>query len=613
VPPLEVIAAIPKQEAIDEVQQQTYAWRMDVQAPGTLASAPVATGQPKAVPQGEQPTADMRLKVVSPMVSSTTDAASATTGSTTEPQATVLREELALANEELGTQRQENEQLRARIVELEGMVSSMERLITLKTEELTQLQARMNVLEQAVEAKGTADSALATEPDTHSEGTATGSKSASTSQRAQVLPKATASTENTSLDQGMLGNSFVLGALSVGVLPLLIALWWVTKRRRARGTVVDSSEALLTLSPSASQDTAAVTTAASVTTGATHPRVERPTLAETRLDQDLKQAFRTTPATSVVADAAIADRAVPPIDVPLFDFGTDETPEIAFSTVVDPVETVELRPMVDDRADDLERFAIDVELKFGGAGQTGRAGLSELHQGVHVPEVGTGDEDLNETLRIERQAEADDHTIEFVLPPQDRDETAGLERQKQPSIVDSTLEFELSPKDIDLDQETSLDTAGRSLEAEIGNDPDKTSRLAPEMHESNIESLWASSRAEADGEDSETACEKDGSKTLAVEVDDLPKFGINSAEVALEEGWQTLASMGTGNDFAGDDFVLDPEVPSGLAAVQTKLDLAKVYIELGVFEDAGSLLQEVKEQGDDTQRQEAQELLRKIA
>jgi hypothetical protein len=334
-----------------------------------------------------------------------------------------------------------------------------------------------------------------------------------------------ASTENASSDQDVLG--IVLAAL--GVLSLLMALWWVAnKRRRARGTATDSPEVLggLTLSPSASQANAAAT-AASVATGATGPQVERPAQAEARVDQDLEQVSKTTPTTSVGVDAAIADRAIPPIDVPLFDFGPDEPPEIALSTMADPVETVKLRSMVDDRADDLERFAIDVELEFGSAGQVGRAGLIELHGGAQTPEAGRGDEDLDDVLRIERQAEAADHTADFVLAPQDRDGAEGLERQKYPSIVDGTLEFELSPKDTDSNQETELDAAGRTLETEIGNDPDKTSHLASETPESNIESLWASSRAEASADDGRAA--HDTSKTLAVAVGDQIKFAMNEA------------------------------------------------------------------------------------
>ena len=48
-------------------------------------------------------------------------------------------------------------------------------------------------------------------------------------------------------------------------------------------------------------------------------------------------------------------------------------------------------------------------------------------------------------------------------------------------------------------------------------------------------------------------------------------------------------------------------------AVENRLDLAKAYLELGDTEDARALLEEVREEGDEAARQEAEDLLSRIA
>jgi pilus assembly protein FimV len=55
-----------------------------------------------------------------------------------------------------------------------------------------------------------------------------------------------------------------------------------------------------------------------------------------------------------------------------------------------------------------------------------------------------------------------------------------------------------------------------------------------------------------------------------------------------------------------------PEEQSAEDEIATKLDLAKAYVELGDKDSAKTILDEVMAEGDDSQRQQAQELLEQI-
>ncbi|MCC5811912.1 MAG: hypothetical protein JJU06_16230, partial [Ectothiorhodospiraceae bacterium] len=53
----------------------------------------------------------------------------------------------------------------------------------------------------------------------------------------------------------------------------------------------------------------------------------------------------------------------------------------------------------------------------------------------------------------------------------------------------------------------------------------------------------------------------------------------------------------------------DDDLFGGADENSTKLDLAKAYLDMGDSEGARSLLEEVLEEGDDSQKREAQELM----
>jgi len=62
----------------------------------------------------------------------------------------------------------------------------------------------------------------------------------------------------------------------------------------------------------------------------------------------------------------------------------------------------------------------------------------------------------------------------------------------------------------------------------------------------------------------------------------------------------------------GDDDELGDDIFADVDEIGTKLDLAKAYVDMGDSDGARSILDEVMEEGDDTQKEQAQELLRQI-
>jgi len=68
----------------------------------------------------------------------------------------------------------------------------------------------------------------------------------------------------------------------------------------------------------------------------------------------------------------------------------------------------------------------------------------------------------------------------------------------------------------------------------------------------------------------------------------------------------TRTQQGLGS--RGTDFGLSDE-PATMSEVGTKLDLARAYIDMGDPEGARSILEEVLQEGSNTQKQEAQRLM----
>jgi pilus assembly protein FimV len=73
-----------------------------------------------------------------------------------------------------------------------------------------------------------------------------------------------------------------------------------------------------------------------------------------------------------------------------------------------------------------------------------------------------------------------------------------------------------------------------------------------------------------------------------------------------------IVQLDTGSDDIDLEGELDEDIFSNVDEVGTKLDLAKAYVDMGDSDGARSILDEVLEEGDDSQKQQAEELLQQM-
>jgi pilus assembly protein FimV len=131
------------------------------------AQKPPAEQKPSAAPAPAPapPQTEARLKVMAPSSTDTAKSAGtagpgASTAAAGSATVTDLNKEMALASEAVATQRQETEDLRTRLTDLEQQISTMQKMMTIKDEQLASLQAKRAAADTAAAASQQATGAL---------------------------------------------------------------------------------------------------------------------------------------------------------------------------------------------------------------------------------------------------------------------------------------------------------------------------------------------------------------------------------------------------------------------------------------------------------------------
>jgi len=206
----------------------------------------------------------------------------------------------------------------------------------------------------------------------------------------------------------------------------------------------------------------------------------------------------------------------------------------------------------------------------------------------------------------------DDHIIEFELPVEEEASArADIEIPAagdiaEPVESDAPLDFE--PMDIELEAPVAEEGSLEFPQAESDLVAEEIQLEAPELSipadEFDVGSL---------PEQASVAAEEE----VGMPEFEMPEFNLEAEEAVAEK----LASPDL--DFSGIDLELKdvPEVEEATAAaaaqidpelweeVNTKMDLAKAYLEMGDREGAREILQEILNEGDDQQKAEANKLL----
>ncbi|MDR9437395.1 MAG: FimV/HubP family polar landmark protein [Thiohalophilus sp.] len=183
------------------------------------------------------------------------------------------------------------------------------------------------------------------------------------------------------------------------------------------------------------------------------------------------------------------------------------------------------------------------------------------------------------------------------------------------------------------------DTAGAGLDFNLGGDEDTGNELdfnlgADESDTKNDLEFNLDSGTESPDTESELSLDS-GAEAPSADTGGLDfNLGDEDNTLSLDTGSeepqgtdeeQTMAIDAGGLDFGGgDQGGMDLDLDASDAAdsemslgggdeVGTKLDLARAYIDMGDPDGARSILDEVLDEGDDSQKQEAQQLLQQIA
>lgn len=139
-PSADVVRSVSPQQAAGDVAAQYQQWLAVQRGEAAPARATAAAGTDRSPAQESAATGGAQLKLVAPGDTKASAAGGAKAGMPDANDLASLRKELALALETAEAGRQENQELRERLTMLEQQIATMQRLMNLKSEDLAALQ-----------------------------------------------------------------------------------------------------------------------------------------------------------------------------------------------------------------------------------------------------------------------------------------------------------------------------------------------------------------------------------------------------------------------------------------------------------------------------------------
>ncbi|WP_456380418.1 FimV/HubP family polar landmark protein [Thiolapillus sp.] len=145
VPSVDEITGIGRKQAISEFQQQTEAWMNKAdQAEAPAPDAGQAREVAEAAVAGDAEAEEVQLKIAGAPAEQIADAEQAVSDLEVEAGSANLKQKMLLLEEEAETARQESVQLHGQMEDLQQQLEDMQRLLSLKDEELARLQEGMS-------------------------------------------------------------------------------------------------------------------------------------------------------------------------------------------------------------------------------------------------------------------------------------------------------------------------------------------------------------------------------------------------------------------------------------------------------------------------------------
>lgn len=625
-------------EALAEVERQNVAWRDGRGQPAAVARQLDATGRAQPAEPATLAPATDKLRLLS------ADSGTATRGSDkgAAQGGAGLTDKLALAEEQLATASRENQELNERLGELQSQLDKLQRLIELKNAQLARLQGTQGEAEASeppagalttlaeVAAAPPAEGAAATSPAAAARpaaGAATVAESepapgeaAAASAPVAEPAKAAApdaasmpSAEAPQLLDELLANPNLLAA-GGGALALLLALGLIAARRRAqRGASLEADDEpaeLAGVGALSALDSAPAVAGAAV--GA----------AEDRVLAEAEQAIaygRFTQAAELLRAALDEQPQRSDLRLKLMEVCAEMGDRDGFVR-----EEAELRETggAQTQVEQL-RSRYPSMPAFAAAGMAAAgvaAAAAEPDAAAELDELGL-DALSFEMPASEVQASSDDAppAIELTLD----DLQADLERELAPGGNDADLARDgdaAAPQEIDFELDLDalmLDDNPQSVPAAAGAAllPEQVEPELPEMaeplsldielpvlaEESAVqETLAGDGLDDLQAVDAELDAAFDAFMAHAAQADAMAP-APQSGRATLDDLQFDLSAAPLGES--------DLDLPTDADEAATKLELARVYLDMGDVEGARDILDEVLREGSAAQQQEARELI----
>ena len=644
-------------EAVAEVARQTQMWREGRRTQAAPAKAPLdvsKTADETARPEKSEPAktestaettaeadaaiaeAEGKLRVLAPpeesgeaqAVSSATSSVDSDTddGVATEQSgeqvisaaAERIEDEVLMAQEKIDRLERDNADLNDKLNSVLQQLESQSRLLELQSQQMATLQSEL------------------TRP-----------------QSAEVPPAAVKSDSNTA---SVLDNPTVLGGLGAGALALLGGLWLLMRRKRSseggKRDLVNVPDDLREQDRDSVPDVAAAAVAGgaaavvaaealadepeAVNSNASdfvRPQMESLAPAEDELpvedlESDLQELDLDMDLDQDDLDQPVDEPADKGLDSSEFDLGlddelevdapVDEAESLAATEVEDEAEALtfkvetpeedepsELDSMLGEQdADDDLDFLLNDSLDLDGADDTEEPGL-----GLDTDES---------------EASALDFNVEPTAVV-DESEAEGAEAEKDNSLHETVeavdeVEFEIDPAleaMLQGSDESSDADSDDGLEFNLGFADDESADVETDSAEADLDALLSGFNPE-EAEDSGNPAVAMTSAAVEAELTDNISHDLEmdpDAEVdeLLGSTDDDIELVEQRNDDEQDEILDRMNLLSDADEIETKLDLARAYIEMEDTEGARDILTEITSEGSDTQREEARKLLESLA
>jgi pilus assembly protein FimV len=606
-------------QADAEVERQRSEWQARksgklVRQAEAPAGGQVARGG-EAAPAAGSAAEQARLKLVAPGSKGAGSGAG-------EENVDQLRQDLLLAAEALDANRQETEELKSRLAEMEEQLAAMQRLITLKDDEMLAMQKQMGgaakpegqAAEPAVPEAVEKEAAAKTEmPEAGAEAEKMTEAPAPAAEEA-AKPALKPAPKPKAAEPGLLDDPMVLYG-GIGILVLIVAAVVIQRRRRLQGGF---EESILNVGGEGGNVGA---TAETMAQGGESSMVSDFAMSEMSgmsgieadsaevdpvSEADVYLAYgRHQQAEEILKEALEKEPQRHEIKLKLLEVYFAAKDREAFEQ-----HAQELHDSLGDESDPLWAKAVTMgsqlcpgsELFGGTSTETMKESLEEG--------AGEADEDLLDfdfDIDSEGAAPGDEGKEGDVfaeLEAATSGEAAVAEEEAPTEEVDMSLDF-----DMDMGEESAEVTAEAPVQEE-------ESKAADNSLDFDVSSLDFS-LDEGGAEEAEAVVAETEDTGLDFDLEGLGATDEATAEIEAEAPTEEFtAESEAALAESGEDLDLGEELDESFGDVDevgTKLDLAKAYVDMGDSDGARSILDEVIEEGDADQKKQAEELLAQLA